>query len=267
MDYVDYNPTLSVLTITRNPYGFINKSSDDIYKGVIIGEHGELDDAQFIKLVTAILATNGIKIAPYGKKMIEYKALPDSIDEFKEYFIDATTNDVKNMNLFKRRILGLTSYFRSAQEGLMPKYEKSSDFIIVRIPMSSFQFNIYEEARVAERNQEKNSAKNKGKKSKKEGDDIYEEVSSTYRIFSRLFCNFVFPQPTIMRPMPSGDDDLKGNIKNTSLDEDMIDLASNEDKLANVDGKYEADEIFNEEMEDDATEGTKTVLSKKQRKV
>ena len=32
---------------------------------------------------------------------------------------------MKNIDLFQRRILGLTSYFRSAQEQLMPKYDKS----------------------------------------------------------------------------------------------------------------------------------------------
>jgi hypothetical protein len=36
------------------------------------------------------------------------------------------------------------------------------------------------------------------------GDGVYDDVSSTYRIFSRAFCNFVFP-PSIRRPLP-GDD-------------------------------------------------------------
>ena len=182
MDYIDYNPSLTTLIITRNPYGFINKpteeieidvdadASSSIYKGVIIGEQGVLDDTQFIKLVSNILATKGIKIAPYGKKLNEYKALPDTIEEFEAFFIDSTKN-VQNMNMFKRRILGLTSYFHSAQEGLMPNYEKKSDFIIVRIPMSLFQFNVYEEARVEERNQEKAKKKSKGKKKE---DEIYD---------------------------------------------------------------------------------------------
>ena len=30
---------------------------------------------------------------------------------------------------------------------------------------------------------------------------LYENTSSTYRIFSRVFCNFVFPRPAIRRPM------------------------------------------------------------------
>ena len=59
-------------------------------------------------------------------------------------------DNVKNNNMFMRRIIGLTSYFRSAQEQLMPSYTED-DYNIVEIPMSDFQFNIYEEARVQER--------------------------------------------------------------------------------------------------------------------
>ena len=280
MDYIEYNPSLTTLIITRNPYGFINKpteeieidvdadadASSSIYKGVIIGEQGVLDDTQFIKLVSNILATKGIKIAPYGKKLNEYKALPDTIEEFEAFFIDSTKN-VQNMNMFKRRILGLTSYFHSAQEGLMPNYEKKSDFIIVRIPMSLFQFNVYEEARVEERNQEKAKKKSKGKKKKE--DEIYDEVSSTYRIFSRLFCNFVFPHPAIKRPMPSGEGStIKNELSNKTDDEDIIDLVSDEEKLANTDGKYEADDIFQDEEDNKAEEGDdKKGLSKKQQRI
>ena len=57
--------------------------------------------------------------------------------------------------------------------------------------MSDFQFKIYESARVEERKTEKPKKKNKP------GDDMKEQTS-TYRIFSRLFCNYVMPD----RPMP-----------------------------------------------------------------
>ena len=64
--------------------------------------------------------------------------------------------------MFLRRIIGLTSYFRSAQEQLMPSYTED-DYNIVEIPMSDFQFNIYEEARVQERKVEKQSKTKKKK--------------------------------------------------------------------------------------------------------
>ena len=51
----------------------------------------------------------------------------------------------------------MSSYFRSAQENLLPKYDKiiGQDYHIVHVPMSNFQFNIYETARRKERKSEK----------------------------------------------------------------------------------------------------------------
>jgi hypothetical protein len=241
MDFLEYKPTSTTLHITRNPFNFVNKTKADIYEGVRIGERGDIDDENFLKLVTKILVKNGIKVIPGGVRVESYKALPDKMDDFKAYFINDTTKEVKNMNLFKRRILGLSSYFRSAQETLMPRYTKSQDFHIIKIPMSDFQFSIYEEARIEERKLEKKNASKKGKKAKK-GEEMYEDSVSTYRIFSRAFCNFVFPRPDIRRPMPK-DGDLASTVS-AGIDEDDLDDLTNQEKLENIDGRYEADELL-----------------------
>ena len=246
MDFLEYKPTSTTLNITRNPFGFINVAKSDVYEGVRIGEDGDINDANFLKLVTNILMKNGIKVIPGGVKVNSYKALPDKMDDFKSYFINETTKEVKNMNLFKRRVLGLSSYFRSAQETLMPKYTKSQDFHVLKIPMSDFQFGIYEEARIEERKLEKKNASKKGKKAKK-GEEIYEDSVSTYRIFSRAFCNFVFPRPDIRRPMPK-DGDLASAVS-AEIDEDDLDDLTNEEKMDNIDGRYEADELLAEAKE------------------
>ena len=189
-DLVSYNSSGTTLTITRNPFGFINKTSKGNYDGVRVGDRGEMTDDDFVKHITNILKKN--KFTVRNVRVDLYKALPDKKDDFKTLFIDGE-NNVTNMNLFKRRIVGLTSYFRSAQENLMPQYSKGRNFHVIRIPMSDFQFGIYEEARVAERKLELNNAR----KRKKQQGDIYEDSISTYRIFSRAFCNFVFPRPEI----------------------------------------------------------------------
>ena len=49
---------------------------------------------------------------------------------------------MKNTNLFKRRILGLTSYFRSAQETLLPRYNEDRDTHIIKIPNESLSIRI-----------------------------------------------------------------------------------------------------------------------------
>ena len=97
--------------------------------------------------------------------------------------------DMKNKVLFKRRILGLTSYYRSAKEELMPRYTKDENFHVVKIPMSDYQFGIYEQARVEERKLEKSSKKKKGPKKK---EDIYSDTVSTYRIFRAHFVILYF---------------------------------------------------------------------------
>ena len=64
--------------------------------------------------------------------------------------------------------------------------------------MSDYQLGIYEAARIVERKEEsRNARKRKGN----QVSNVYKETTSTYRIFSRAFCNFVFPD-TIRRPMP-----------------------------------------------------------------
>ena len=278
MDYLEYKPTSTTLVITRNPFGFVNKTKKGTYEGVRVGERGDISDEAFVALVTKILSKNDITVNPAGTQVQSYKALPDKLDDFKAYFIDST-NEVKNMGLFKRRILGLSSYFRSAQENLMPRFEKTPKYFhIVKIPMSDFQFGVYEEARVQERKVEQRNARKK----KRAGDNLYEETVSTYRIFSRAFCNFVFPRPDIKRPMPSRkeiletttddletaeqnerllSDDLEKSRKNTSektlqlqeqrtmeatIDEDLLDGASATERLNNVDGRYDADELAKE---------------------
>ena len=117
----------------------------------------------------------------------------------------------------------------------MPKYDKSSDFRVIRIPMSEHQFRYYELERIEERKRE---AKNAMKKKKNMNKGIVlEDSSSTYRIFSRALCNFVFPYPDIPRPKPV----MMGDAE---ISEDILDVATNEEKINNVDGLYEAEDVI-----------------------
>ena len=211
VDFLDYTDKPSPrLTITRNPFGFENKEKADGYHGVTnegkkrdepgstyILEHGLISDEDFQREITRILKNNEIDVL--GSPTIDnFKALPDKFDDFVNQFMDSSTGTLINVDMLKRRIMGLTSYFRSAQEKLLPRFDKLTDFKVIRIPMSDYQFTIYEEARAEERKVEKNS---KTKKGKIDENGIYKDPTSTYRIFSRLFCNFVMPKPP-GRPLP-----------------------------------------------------------------
>ena len=204
LDYLDYSPSSKVLTITRNPFGFKNKiKKDSGYQGVSNtkkNDSGEIEfdkeftsDEDFERKIISILRRNDIDVIPDGIEIKYKKALPDTFDEFVARYVNETDRKLKNSDALKRRILGLSSYFRSAQESLLPRFNKQLgvDYHIVRIPMSDVQFKAYEGARVEERKLEK-------KKPKQAMAEDYEDKASTYRIFSRLFCNFVIPD----RPIP-----------------------------------------------------------------
>ena len=182
-DYVEYGG--NKITVTRNPFGFVNvsKKTGD-YSGVKLDETGNLSDFEFKKRVTEILEANDLEVQKVDYDPI--KALPDNAEKFIEKFIDPETGNMMNEDVFKRRILGLTSYFKSAQEKLLPKYEKKDDFKIVRATMSDHQMAQYSLARIKERKEAKNS------KIQNFGNDLF-NTTSTYRIFSREICNFVFP--------------------------------------------------------------------------
>ena len=108
----------------------------------------------------------------------------------------------------------------------MPKYDIEEDLKIVDISMSTYQFGLYEEARATERVLEKRNAK---KRKRQQQGDVYSDTTSTYRIFSRAFCNYVFPRE-IGRPMKKDGQSLQDAILNEPMDEDDIDATSVEEK-------------------------------------
>ncbi len=210
LDYLEYSPSSKKLMVTRNPLGFKNKIKERSgYHGMSNQKRDAKGDAEFddayvsdeafeAKLLS-MLENLGLEVNARNVRIHNYKALPDKLDDFVTRFIDPNTKGLKDAGLFKKRIIGLASYYSSPQEALMPRYEKTPEYYhVVKIPMSNYQFKVYEEARAKERKSEKSTKQKKGGFDK---DGIYKEPTSTYRIFSRLFCNFVMP-PEIGRPMP-----------------------------------------------------------------
>jgi superfamily II DNA or RNA helicase len=274
MDYMKYNATERTLTVTRNPYGFVNVHKvlakgavkaqlDKLYNGVTfaVDEHGSVNDEDFIKLITATLAAEGIKATKSAANPVAHKALPDTFDGFEKYFIDADTAELKNMDVFKRRILGLTSYYRSAQEQLLPRYDIANDFEVVRVPMSNYQLSVYQQERLVEINKDREANKRKmlapGRKPRAEGatgaavgkkpmtmKELYSEPSSSYRIFSRAACNFVFPRE-LGRPKPFiSASAAEGAISaaEEDVDEDIIDADNARAITKNPEGALGVDE-------------------------
>ena len=131
-------------------------------------------------------------------RFLEVKKYPlfpidDDGEMYKKYFVEENYkegNNLKNEEIFKRRILGLVSYYKST----LGNYPKVIDKSIFRIPMSHHQFQIYELLRAKEKGAERGGkSSSKDKKSK--------TVKSTFRVFSRQASNFAFPEE-VLRPYP-----------------------------------------------------------------
>ena len=160
------------------------------------------------------------------------------------------------MDVFQRRILGLTSYYRSAQEQLLPRYDVANDFEVVRVPMSNYQLSVYQQERLLEINKDREAKKRKtlgpgrkpatgatGAKKPLTMKELYAEPSSSYRIFSRAACNFVFPRE-IGRPKPFGKEATEGVTEAEDMDEDIIDADNAHAISKNPEGAVGVDEAM-----------------------
>jgi hypothetical protein len=278
-DYV--NVSGNELTITKNPYGFINTKKKGVlkgtqkqnpvisnnktvkipkkvlgggsellerYDGVKLDDTGNISNEQFlIKVINALTnKTNNLNVIQKNIVEHKYTALPVVPSEFMQLFVDTetkisltdkNTNYFKNIELFQRRILGLTSYFRSALEKLLPRIETTetgNTYHIEYTEMSKMQFNTYVEIRKSEVEREKKI--NKMKHRNVNAAEVY-KISSSYRIYSRAACNFVFPSH-IKRPTSHK------LIQDADTDEDI----DNNEKTELLMNNQDSDIPFNEQI-------------------
>ena len=268
----------TTLVLTRNPFGFIsNRSVESKHVASVsmsLTHGGNISDADFKTNVTAVLASAGISVDG-SATVTRFKALPDKMEDFNKLFVKDDGSGILNPEMFSRRIVGLTSYFRSAQEKLMPKYDPMKDFILIEVEMSDHQFMLYKKIRDDERTQESGTRKKRAMAGA--ATELYADTSSTYRIFSRACCNFAFP-PDIPRPLQTieVDEAHKGKAADAiELAEGIPPSEANKGKDGDkkapkpkkqqmteraIDG--EADDDENEEPEGD--EGNKNPLSPKE---
>ena len=210
-DYVDYSPTTKILTITRNPFGFKNVQERDnkgyiVYKGGsnanLVGLGDYVSDDEFEENIIWVLRKNNINVNSNGINISNKKPMPDTLNAFDNQYVDFNSRKIKNPISIQKRILGLTSYFKGAQESLLPSFDKilGKDYHILRIPMSDYQFGKYIDMRSLEKPKKKKPAANIES-------ELFKDTSSSYRIFSRLVCNMAIPD----RPFPFVDklNDLK----------------------------------------------------------
>ena len=269
-DFVAYNN--HVLTVTRNPFGFVNqyirayqhhtkettKKGGKIairrtrkmkggereferYKGMVFDPTCHVTDVEFEQQLRSVLEKNRLKIVG-DLRIMEHKCLPDQSDTFKQWFINTNDGTMKEQDVFQRRILGLTSYFKSTQESLLPHFEltaKGEPYHIVFCEMSAYQFAEYDKIRKAEYESEQKKHKVQGMKQKKP-EDVF-DIPSSYRVFSRVACNFIFPTG-IERPRPQQGRKEKKDDEEEDKDKDEEEEEEDKDKDEEEDDKDEDDD-------------------------
>ena len=180
-----------VVILTKNAQFFENVYDETgKYMGVKRTKN-DVNNKNFLNVLNAdLIKKNYIMQNNYQE---QYTCFPEKSEEFNNLFL--TQNNIKNGALFKRRILGLVSYYNGADSDLLPSKTGPT---IVKCTMSKHQTQIYKQVRSSERDKERITIMKQKNKTKES-----EKVSSYYRVFSRACCNFVFPEK-IERPFPIG---------------------------------------------------------------
>ena len=228
IDLIDYFPNTNTLRITQNPYGFVTNSDGTVTYDDNIGK---ITMQEFKNNLITILKDNKYKILEI--KTIAYKRFPDNDQEFNKYFVGKNNNFIKKP-YFQSKIVGLVSYLGD-KRSLMPDVivpddydEIKEEIFIEKIEMNDYVLRKYSEERKKELEMDKNIKKTA--QIKKKGPNNKENFSSSYRIFSRSACNFVFPED-IEKPMPH---------KNlTKMTEDELENLSSQEMITHNDGLYD----------------------------
>ena len=208
------------IIVTQNPYGFVNTAERN---GIVRNPMGIVSGDEFSNLILSSLSSEGYRVS-MEKNL--YSAFPENREDFNRLFLVSNGLEIKNVELFKSRILGLVSHYKTQDKDLLPTVVRND---IVSIPMSDYQFMKYSEKRKIEIAQSKNKGKSKSKK-RGEGDnsgDSGSEVKSSYRAYSRMNCSFAFPED-IPRPyigeISRDSDELEETLNEMGIQTDLEDI-------------------------------------------
>lgn len=214
VDTIEYNSVKRLIMLTRNPPNFESVYNE---KGerIAVKYNKDFPQEPDMKVWVNTWKTKfesqfgGTEFEVPEKYIVEkLQCLPTDYKEFAGLFIDGL--NVKNAMMFQRRIQGLVSYFKTADERLLPK-EIEGDSRIVKVPMSEPQFIEYLGARLEE-------IKEESRKGTKKGD--LDADMKTYRVKSRLICNYSLP-PEVKIEIPEGTSDKPTELENTEILEKM----------------------------------------------
>jgi hypothetical protein len=186
VDTVEFNSVKRSIQVTRNPGHFksvYNKEGERIAvqydEAVTYKTPGDWVDS--IRQSFAATFPGGVLAPRENIQREALECLPTDFAEFMNTFVEGL--DVKNALLFQKRVQGLVSYYKGSDERMLPK-RVDDDKTLELIEMSDEQFNRYLEVRWKEIQQDSK---------KRTGPAALNEDMKTYRVMSRLACNYAVP--------------------------------------------------------------------------
>ena len=233
IDLIHYFKDQNILRITRNPYGFIRNKDGTIVHDI---NEEKVNAKDYEKKIISVLKSDPYNYKVLDSSVILYKKFPDTEEEFNPLFISKNKKSMTSkLEYFKNKTVGMVSYLGD-KKSLMPQIiyksdedstEQKDDIFIERIPMNNYTLQKYSEARKLEVDIDK---KQKKKAILKNSD----KFSSSYRIFSRSACNFVFPED-VKRPYPRMD--------LSRMTEDDLENLTGDEMLTHNDGRYDESDV------------------------
>jgi len=187
VDTIEYNSVKKLILLTRNPPHFRS----------IYSEKGDRTAVQYVKDMPWIPVAadwvaswgpkfqtdvGGAELAMERVATETFDCLPTDYDEFATLFLDGLS--IKNGLLFQRRIQGLVSYFKGADERMLPR-RVDDDKMLEKVPMSNEMFSHYMAIRSEEMKRDARTRRNPMKDSDNE--------MKTFRVNSRLACDYTIP--------------------------------------------------------------------------
>ena len=221
VDTIEFNAMKKYILLTRNPPNFRS----------IYSEKGERTAVQYVKDLPYIpLASDWVtSFAPKFQTDVGgaelaldrvtteiFDTLPTDYDEFAKLFLDGL--QLKNILMFQRRIQGLVSYFKGADDRMLPR-RVDDDKTLEKVPMSEAMFNNYLAIRFKEIQRD---ARRKLNPSKAEDDEM-----KTFRVNSRLACDYAVPPE--LRIAEEGDIQLNEDSQPTK-DEVLVKIRAAPDR-------------------------------------
>lgn len=187
MDTIEFNAVKKYILLTRNPPNFRS----------VYNEKGDRIAVQYVKDLPYIPSSRdwvqswgpafqtdvgGAELAMDRVSTEIFDCLPSVYEEFATLFLDGL--NMKNTMLFQRRIQGLVSYFKGADDRMLPR-RVEDEKTLEKIPMSEAMFTNYLSVRFDEIRRD---ARRKLNPSKAENSEM-----KTFRVNSRLACDFAIP--------------------------------------------------------------------------